>query len=59
MMFNLNPMTPIIKIYRQIIYYGEVPELGSLLIAVAVGVVFIVVGEILFKRLQTGFAEEF
>ena len=59
MMFNLNPMTPIIKIYRQIIYYGEVPELGSLLIAVAVGVVFIVVGEILFKRLQKGFAEEF
>ena len=59
MMFNLNPMTPIIKIYRQIIYYGEVPELGSLLIAVAVGVVFIVVGEILFKRLQQGFAEEF
>lgn len=59
MMFNLNPMTPIIKIYRQIIYYGEVPELGSLLIAVAVGVVFIVIGEILFKRLQKGFAEEF
>lgn len=59
MMFNLNPMTPIIKIYRQIIYYGEVPELASLLIAVAVGVVFIVVGEILFKRLQKGFAEEF
>lgn len=59
MMFNLNPMTPIIKIYRQIIYYGEVPELGSLLIAVAVGVIFIVVGEILFKRLQKGFAEEF
>ena len=59
MMFNLNPMTPIIKIYRQIIYYGEVPALGSLLIAVAVGVVFIVVGEILFKRLQKGFAEEF
>lgn len=59
MMFNLNPMTPIIKIYRQIIYYGEVPELGSLLIAVGVGVVFIVVGEILFKKLQKGFAEEF
>ena len=59
MMFNLNPMTPILKISRQRIAYGEVPELGSLLIAVAVGVVFIVVGEILFKRLQKGFAEEF
>ena len=59
LIFNLNPMTPIIKIYRQIIYYGEVPELSSLLIAVVVGVVFIVVGEILFKKLQKGFAEEF
>lgn len=59
LMFNLNPMTPVIKIYRQIIYYGEVPELDSLFIAVAVGVVFIVVGEILFKSLQKGFAEEF
>ena len=49
MMFNLNPMTPIIKIYRQIIYYGEVPELGSLLIAVAVGVVFIVVEKFYLK----------
>ena len=57
--FYANPMTPIIKIYRQIIYYGEVPELGSLLIAVAVGVIFIVVGELLFKKLQKGFAEEF
>ena len=58
LIFNLNPMT-LIKIYRQIIYYGEVPELSSLLIAVVVGVVFIVVGEILFKKLQKGFAEEF
>ena len=59
LIFNLNPMTPIIKIYRQIIYYGEVPELSSLLLAVVVGVVFIIIGEILFKKLQKGFAEEF
>ena len=59
LIFNLNPMTPIIKIYRQIIYYGEVPELGSLLLAVIIGVVFIIIGELLFKKLQKGFAEEF
>ena len=59
LIFNLNPMTPIIKIYRQIIYYGEVPELGSLALALIIGIVFIVVGEVLFKKLQRGFAEEF
>ena len=59
LIFNLNPMTPIIKIYRQIIYYGEVPELGSLLLAVIIGVVVIIIGELLFKKLQKGFAEEF
>ena len=59
LIFNLNPMTPIIKIYRQIIYYGEVPELGSLLLAVIIGIAFIIIGELLFKKLQKGFAEEF
>ena len=59
LIFNLNPMTPIIKIYRQIIYYGQVPELGSLALALIIGIVFIVVGEVLFKKLQRGFAEEF
>ena len=49
----------IIKIYRQIIYYGEVPELGSLLLAVIIGIAFIIIGELLFKKLQKGFAEEF
>ena len=58
-LFNLNPMTPIIRIYRQIIYYGEVPELHSLLLALIVGIVFIVIGEVMFKKLQKGFAEEF
>ena len=58
-LFNLNPMTPIIRIYRQIIYYGEVPELHSLILALIVGIVFIVIGEVMFKKLQKGFAEEF
>ena len=52
LIFNLNPMTPIIKIYRQIIYYGQVPELGSLALALIIGIVFIVVGEVLFNLLQ-------
>lgn len=56
---NLNPMTPIIQIYRQIMYYKEVPDLSTLLVALAMGIVFIMIGEVLFKKLQKGFAETF
>lgn len=58
-LYNLNPMTPIIKIYRQILYYKEVPHLSSLLLALAIGVLFVIIGELLFSKLQKGFAEEF
>lgn len=58
-LFNLNPMTPIISIYRQILYYKEVPHLNTLLVALVIGIVAILVGEILFKKLQKGFAENF
>jgi len=58
-MFNLNPMTSIIKIYRQILYYKVVPELSDLLLSLVMGIVFIVIGELLFTKLQKGFAEEF
>ena len=57
--FNLNPMTPIINIYRQILYYKEIPDLSTLLVAIITGVVFVILGAIIFRRLQRGFAEEF
>jgi ABC-2 type transport system permease protein len=58
-LFNINPMTSIIKIYRQILYYKEIPDLKILLLAFGMGILFIVIGEILFTKLQKGFAEEF
>jgi len=57
--FNLNPLTPIIAIYRQILYYKQVPGLSSLVEAFVVGIIFIIIGEFLFKKLQKGFAENF
>lgn len=57
--FNLNPMTPIINMYRDILYYKAVPQLQTLLVALAMGLLFIVIGEFLFKKLQKGFAENF
>lgn len=56
--WNLNPMTPIINAYRDILYYKTVPELETLVAAVVLGVVVLVIGELVFVKLQKGFAEE-
>ena len=56
--YNLNPMTPIIKAYRDILYYSRVPELSTLLSALAMGVFFLVVGWLIFTKMKRRFAEE-
>ena len=56
--FFANPMTPIIVAYRDILYYGKMPELDTLLHAVLVVVGLLFVGTILFGRLKRHFAEE-
>lgn len=48
--FNLNPMTPIINIYRQILYYKQIPDLSTLLVAIITGVVFVILGAIISLR---------
>lgn len=57
-LFNLNPMTPIIVAYRDILYYGRVPELGTLLHGLILGIIILVVGFWSFGKLQRHFAEE-
>lgn len=56
--FKLNPMTPIIVAYRDILYYKQVPQLETLLQAVVVGVVMLVIGVATFGTLKRHFAEE-
>lgn len=57
-LWSLNPMTPIAIAYRDILYYKQVPQFGTLLHAFIVGVVILVLGYIIFRKLQKGFAEE-
>ena len=57
-LWNLNPMTPIINAYRDILYYKTTPQIDTLAAAVVLGVVILVMGEIVFVKLQKGFAEE-
>lgn len=56
--FYANPMTPVIVAYRDVLYYGQVPELGTLVHAVLVGLGLLVVGILLFGKLKKHFAEE-
>ncbi len=55
--WNMNPMVHVIEAYRDILYYKKVPDLKTLGTAVAMGCIFLIVGELIFSRLQKGFAE--
>lgn len=56
--FWLNPMTYVISAYRDVLYYGTVPRLETLLSAAVTGAVMLVAGWFVFARLQRHFAEE-
>ena len=56
--WNMNPMTPVINAYRDILYYKKVPEMNTLASAAILGVVVLVLGYVVFERLKRGFAEE-
>ena len=56
--FNMNPMTPVIEAYRDILYYKQNPDLSTLISALLFGLVIFVLGEIVFAKLQRGFCEE-
>ena len=57
-LWNLNPMTPVIIAYRDILYYKQIPEIKTLLAATILGGIFTTCGFLLFRKLQKGFAEE-
>jgi len=56
--FLLNPMTPVIIAYRDILYYGVIPQMSTMLHATGFGIVIVVVGWIVFGQLKRRFAEE-
>lgn len=56
--FNLNPMTHVIECYRSVLYEKQIPDLTSLLSAAGLGVFFLLLGGLVFNKLQKHFAEE-
>lgn len=57
-LWYLNPMTSIIDAYRDILFYKQVPQMSTLLLALGLGLFFVIVGYAVFRKLQRGFAEE-
>lgn len=57
-LFHLNPMSPILIAYRDILYYKKIPELSTLLHAAVLGFLLLLIGTIVFGRLKKHFAEE-
>lgn len=56
--FNFNPMTSIIRAYQDILYYKQIPHFNTLTSAIVIGIVFLVIGTIVFENLQKKFVEE-
>jgi lipopolysaccharide transport system permease protein len=55
---QLNPMTAVIVAYRDILYYAQVPMMGTLLNAVLMALTVLIVGYLVFTKIQRYFAEE-
>lgn len=56
--FNLNPMTHIITAYRDILYWGSVPQMDTLMGGLWMTIFILVLGFYVFGRLKRRFAEE-
>lgn len=56
--FFLNPMTSVISSYRDILYFKQPPEMDMLFHSFVCGLVILVIGSIVFRKLQKGFAEQ-
>lgn len=56
--FKLNPMAIIINSYRDIFYYQQMPNMGALGIVILISAILVLIGLMVFRKLEKGFAEE-
>lgn len=57
-LMNLNPMTPVITAYRDVLYSRRIPHISTLASAFVLGIIVLAIGTVSFQKLQRGFAEE-
>jgi len=56
--YSLNPMTRVVESVRKILYYNTLPTVADFIIVVASGLLLLLVGYLIFRRLEPRFAEE-
>lgn len=56
--FKLNPMTAIIESYHRILYARQLPTGKDLLYSAVFAIVLLIIGELIFAKLDDNFAEE-
>jgi lipopolysaccharide transport system permease protein len=57
LIFDLNPNSLFIRAYRRVLLYGDSPELGKVLIGLAIALATFIIGYYLFKKMERGFAD--
>lgn len=57
-LFMMNPMTPVIIAYRDILYYKQIPQMKTLIQATLFGGSLLLAGFAVFSKLKRHFAEE-
>ncbi|MGN0580162.1 MAG: ABC transporter permease [Ruminococcus sp.] len=56
--YLLNPMSPIILAYRDVLYFGKCPETKIIILIAAESTVVLIAGFLIFHKLKKHFAEE-
>jgi ABC-type polysaccharide/polyol phosphate export permease len=54
----LNPMTPIIDAYRDVLLRGRIPDMGSFVYSIFISLAIFLIGWVLFYKMQYKFAEK-
>ena len=55
---RINPLTSVMYLYRDILYYHVLPARIDIIIPIVWGVALLLIGETVFKHLEGNFAEE-
>lgn len=55
---DFNPLTWFIDVYHTILYNKEAPNSAAMIMCLAIGIIALIIGEIVFIRLEKNFAEE-
>ena len=55
---RINPLSPVITAYRDILYYKRLPVMQALMSAALFAVIQLVIAELIFVKLEPGFSEQ-